>query len=370
MALWTNREKNSDRHVPDTIQPEKSDIRKLEELRKQLKEKAESKMDELSKLSGIIVSLEGQGFSKNDKFIFNVDDENYIFTKYYERTDCILPSVHLSPEDEIESYKQIILKYKEILEIQPFYLKKDEFSSNEVPLNTQMQKSETYIGETEHSVGNIKFSLISNANSNNGIVITITDLKQDLSVLDSLKQTLHFKNFYNILDIPEDSFQVTIINGNNFCREDTYHAFREHNQLILVCVRVDNYYGKDKIIIIQIEVDNILYYKSEGSVRYEQQISGGGGMGINYGSAILGGLLFGEAGAIIGSRRNEEISEIESKTIKYDDRIVTLVVKKDGQIFQIGFHVNNELAFDWLIPERQYDYVIQKRREKYEQGTI
>ncbi|MFR5151161.1 MAG: hypothetical protein ACLTER_17910 [Ruminococcus sp.] len=59
--------------------------------------------------------------------------------------------------------------------------------------------------------------------------------------------------------------------------------------------------------MVELEVGDILYYKSEGALRYEQQLSGGGGMGINYGSAVIGGLLFGQAGAMIGSRRKEEV---------------------------------------------------------------
>ena len=83
-------------------------------------------------------------------------------------------------------------------------------------------------------------------------------------------------------------------------------------------------------------------------------------MGINYGSAILGGLLFGQAGAVIGSRQNEEVKNIESRTIEHDTRLITLAIKVDGNSYQIGFDINSELAFDWLIPEKQYDYVIQK----------
>lgn len=44
-------------------------------------------------------------------------------------------------------------------------------------------------------------------------------------------------------------------------------------------------------------------------------------------------------------------------------------LEKNGRIYQVGFDINSELAFDWLIPEKQYDYVIQKRREQYEKAN-
>lgn len=361
MSLWKNKEENEKKIE---IQTEKDELDKLEGEKNLLMQKVEKYINELSHDPGILVKVEGAGFGRKNKYKFKVDDDNYILTQYYEKNDCIISTASLDLEEKIKSYKEALEFYKNILNTKPIYLKKSEYYGKDLPLESQPQKSELYVGEIEQQIGSIKFAL--NNNVQEDILITINNLNQDLSMLGDLKQTIHLKNFYNILDIPEESFQVTIVNGNDFCQEDTYHVFREQDNLLFVRVKIDSYYGKDKIIIIRVKLNDILYYRSEGSIRYEQQISGGGGMGINYGSAIIGGLLFGGTGAIIGSRRNEEISEIESKTITYDDRIVTLVIRKEGRIFQIGFNVNDELAFDWLIPEKQYDYVIQKRREKFE----
>ena len=88
-----------------------------------------------------------------------------------------------------------------------------------------------------------------------------------------------------------------------------------------------------------------------------------------YKRQVIGGLLFGQAGAMIGSRRKEEVKEIESRTIAHDTRVISVAFRKNGRIYQVGFDINSELAFDWLIPEKQYDYVIQKRREQYEKAN-
>ena len=98
-------------------------------------------------------------------------------------------------------------------------------------------------------------------------------------------------------------------------------------------------------------------------------ISGGGGNETSYGGAIVGGLLFGAAGAIIGSQKNEEKISVSSTTVEKDTRIVVLVIKVDTTVYQIACEQTAEGIFDWIIPDKQYNYVIQKRREMYESMT-
>ena len=356
MGLWKNKEDN------ETVETEEYDFDKLEEQTNALRQKALEYVSDLNKTSGITVKAEGKDFDKSQYYIFYVNDTDYVFIPKYEKRDCYFSTASINMDEKIALYHQAFDYYRKLLDTKPICLSKSQYSGKDVPIDYQSEKREKYAGEMEHPIGYIEKKKKNNSDSNEDIKIKINNLEQDFSILGDLKQLLHLKNFYNILDIPEDSFQVSIINGNGFCHEDTYHAFRERDCLLFVCLSFDSF----KISIVRIKSEDILYYRAEGSVRYEQQISGGGGMGINYGSAILGGLLFGEAGAIIGSRRNEEISEIESKTITHDDRIVTLVLRKDGRVFQIGFDVNDELALDWLIPEKQYDYVIEKRRKMFE----
>jgi hypothetical protein len=181
-------------------------------------------------------------------------------------------------------------------------------------------------------------------------------------------QGMEIKNYYNIIDMPADSFPVKVENGMGYFANNVYHMMRKDNSLIFARDAITKYYTSTSgyVCILEVPLEEILYYKCEGSLRYEQQISGGGGMGINYGGAVIGGLLFGSAGATIGSRKNEEIQKVESKTITHDTRIVMLVMRKKDMIYKISFDINAECAFDWLIPDKQYDYVIQKRREMYE----
>jgi len=118
--------------------------------------------------------------------------------------------------------------------------------------------------------------------------------------------------------------------------------------------------------LTEIPIDKVIYYKEEGSLRYEQEISGGGGMGISYTSAVIGGLLFGTAGAIIGSRNGQEIREIKSETREIDTRIVILkMYDQYNNISNFVFDCNAVNAFEWYISEKEYAYIIDRRRNSY-----
>ena len=70
---------------------------------------------------------------------------------------------------------------------------------------------------------------------------------------------------------------------------------------------------------------------------------------------------------MIGSRKNETPVSISSTTVKHDTRIVALSVKRGIRSYNISFPVETEGTFDWLIPEKQYEYVISERRQAFKQ---
>ncbi len=180
-----------------------------------------------------------------------------------------------------------------------------------------------------------------------------------------LLKELGIKNYYNVIDVPEDTLPVKTDRGNSFLADTSmYLMFRQKGRLFFLRPElIDNEY----VEIAEIRIDEILFYKQEGSLHYEQSVSGSGGTSNSYGGAIVGGLLFGAAGAIIGSRKNETPVNISSTTIKHDTRVVVLSVKRNGKLYNISFPVETEGAFDWIIPDKQYDYVVSKRREIFEQ---
>ena len=50
--------------------------------------------------------------------------------------------------------------------------------------------------------------------------------------------------------------------------------------------------------------------------------------------------------------------------------VVALSIKRNSVLYMIDLDTNAESAMDWLIPEKQYEYVIRKRREMYEQDPM
>lgn len=67
-----------------------------------------------------------------------------------------------------------------------------------------------------------------------------------------------------------------------------------------------------------IPLKDIKMYRIEGNVHYTSDVSGGGA---NLGGAVAGGLLFGGAGAVVGSKVG---TNIQTETVKTDDRKIAL----------------------------------------------
>lgn len=107
------------------------------------------------------------------------------------------------------------------------------------------------------------------------------------------------------------------------------------------------------------DLDNVKYYKIEGSVREQQYISGGGGGGSSMSGALIGGIVGGSAGAIIGSRK--ENNDITTKYIQTDTRELAITFKDGTKIFL------RHKFYEWFldtIPEKDYDNYIENKKAK------
>ena len=106
-----------------------------------------------------------------------------------------------------------------------------------------------------------------------------------------------------------------------------------------------------KIQIEEIPVKDIQYFSKEGDVQYTTRVFGGGGGGSSVGGAIVGGLIAGDAGVVIGSRKQTEA--IKSEVVTHDSRKTIIRYYKENQIFAItysGFSVYEYLLTK--IPEK------------------
>lgn len=113
---------------------------------------------------------------------------------------------------------------------------------------------------------------------------------------------------------------------------------------------------------------NIKFFKHSGQIETETKISGGGGGGSSIGGAVVGGLIAGDVGAIIGSRK--KVEPIKSETRTWDMRRVELhYVDENGDDKHLSFTPSAYEVFMELIPEKQYDYVMSQKLPKPEQTT-
>lgn len=101
-------------------------------------------------------------------------------------------------------------------------------------------------------------------------------------------------------------------------------------------------------------LDEIKYYKIKGSERREQYVTGGGS---SIKRAVVGGLIAGNAGAIIGSRKG-----IETSYEDVDDREIIVTLNSGDEIELVDLQCY-ELLLDY-IPEKEYDNYIQNKKNK------
>ena len=118
---------------------------------------------------------------------------------------------------------------------------------------------------------------------------------------------------------------------------------------------IKRYLGKNnlqhELLCKSIPVSNIQYFSKEGDIQYTTKISGGGGGGSSISGAIVGGLIAGETGAVVGSRK--KVQEVKSEVVKHDSRCTIIRYYKDQQMDVLRY--SGEAVYDYLlkmIPEK------------------
>lgn len=100
------------------------------------------------------------------------------------------------------------------------------------------------------------------------------------------------------------------------------------------------------IPVFRIKHDDLLFYAHEGDFYIKTDVKGSGG-GTDYARAIVGGVLFGAAGAIVASRKGVNIS---TTTEEVDKRNTVLYFKYNGEIADAHFDSNTYKTFKRLLP--------------------
>lgn len=127
-------------------------------------------------------------------------------------------------------------------------------------------------------------------------------------------------------------------------------------------LKIDNVYSElpGRILhlddILKIPLSNIKHFTVEGDFYRENKISGGGGGGSSISGAIIGGIVAGEVGAIIGSRK--KTNEITSTLIEHDTRCTVLTYVDDSGVERtLKFDFSAHKILNDFIPEKEYKRV-------------
>lgn len=102
-------------------------------------------------------------------------------------------------------------------------------------------------------------------------------------------------------------------------------------------------------------LENIKYYRLLGQKYVTTEISGGGGGGSSIRGALIGGLVAGEVGATIGSRK--AVNEVKGTSTIHDEQKVLLYGNDLKQVLE--FSSSAYAVFTKLIPEKEYEIVMQ-----------
>lgn len=118
----------------------------------------------------------------------------------------------------------------------------------------------------------------------------------------------------------------------------------------------------ERIIYRELKFGDIQFYFNTGNFYTETKIQGGGGGGSSFGKALVGGALFGDAGAVIGSRK--KIDPITSKLLITDTResVIKYIDNGEDKFIHISFDEMKNLYS--LLPGKSIEEIYQQKNDK------
>ena len=105
-----------------------------------------------------------------------------------------------------------------------------------------------------------------------------------------------------------------------------------------------------------IPFDEILFYTKDGNISYSNKIINEG-KSISVSGAIVGGLIAGDAGAIIGA--GKDANKIQNITVTHDEVHTFVYYNAENNCVKIA-DVKGQKFYTYilqLLPQKEYDYV-------------
>lgn len=166
------------------------------------------------------------------------------------------------------------------------------------------------------------------------------------------------REYSEIAFVPHNAARVTVkgYEGQNVAIPNTIKEISslcvwadDENLYMLPKFDLVDYKLNKKIYrIITIEKKSVVDITQEGNVHYTTEVRGGGGGGSSIKGAIVGGVIAGEAGAIIGSRKATD--PITSSTKQIDDRTTNMkILDLNNNFCELTFEYNDYYALSKFI---------------------
>lgn len=133
------------------------------------------------------------------------------------------------------------------------------------------------------------------------------------------------------------------------------HLTDEHITYATLPKDLANILNPNDIKVFNIPVDKIKHYKIVGQERSETKVRSTND-GVNIKGAIIGGIIAGDAGAVIGSQHNK--GQIVSNTEHFDERFVELYYEENGSTQKMKMSITAYSLLEKWIPEKEYDFVL------------
>ncbi len=157
------------------------------------------------------------------------------------------------------------------------------------------------------------------------------------------------------IDLLRKDFYCWEDNGELFIFPTEDHITSKHITYANFPDDIKKNFDATDLRIIQINRSSIQYYRLSGQERTETKVRSQND-GVNVKGAIVGGLIGGDAGAIIGSSHNK--GQIYSYTEKFDDRYVELLYTHEGKVCKLKLSIPAYPLLEQWFPEKDYEYVI------------
>lgn len=111
--------------------------------------------------------------------------------------------------------------------------------------------------------------------------------------------------------------------------------------------------------ILLIRYANIKYFTKDGTVSYTNEVINKG-KNVSVSGAVIGGVIAGEMGAIIGSRK--DMNKLENVTVKHDEIYTYIYFENNNEIKLVEIKGNEFYQrILHLIPEKEYYYILNKK---------